>query len=417
MLTERTNPTADENELEDSLDSQTVALRWIAGLLIAGAAWLLAPILVPFVVALSLAIAVSPLADRLERIGLGRTASSLACLGLVAGVLIATACLLAYQAGSILQKSDRYLDRLSRMLATTTSAVGGERLLTSLGAIKSESPQAAARTAQGENTAPSESSEPGTAAADNQKTPADPVAFWAGFLRNNLRLLSGWLISGLGGLVGFIGSMVIVLSFLFYLMDTRAELVNRMLRVLFSLGMRPRRDCLGRVQSEITTFAGFVSMVSICGAFITGTTAWLLGVPQPFLWGLVFGLLEFVPYFGPMVGGTLLTLVAMTTGSGSWWQPLVMGGVILGWLTLEGYVITPMIYGRAVRFDPVTVLVAILFFGWLWGPLGMVTALPVMVLLRELVVMSPETPALDALMEPSPTHTPAPAVAASGNSH
>ncbi len=408
MLTERTNSTADECELEESLDSQTLILRWIAGLLIAGAAWLLAPILVPFVVALSLTIALSPLADRLERLGLGRMISSLACLGLVAGVLIATACLLAYQAGSILQQSDRYLDRLSRMLSTTTSAVGGERLLTSLGAIKSESQQATSRTARSGNTAPSDSSEAGTGADDNGKTPADPVAFWARFLRSNLRLLSGWLISGLGGLVGLVGSAIIVLSFLFYMLSTRAELVGRLMRVLFSLGMRPRRDNVHRIRSDISTFSVFVSMVSICGALVTGTTAWLLGVPQPFLWGVVFGLLEFVPYFGPMVGGTLLTLVAMTTGSGSWWQPLVMLGVILTWLTLEGYVIAPMIYGRAVRFDPVTVLVAILFFGFLWGPLGMVTALPVMVILRELVVMAPETPALDALMEPAQ---------ASGNSH
>ena len=142
---ERTTTAGEEKELEDSLDSQTLTLRWIAGLLIAGAAWLLAPILVPFVVALSLAIALSPLADRLERLGLGRTVSSLACLGLVAGVLVATACLLAYQAGSILQQSDRYLDRLSRVLASTTSAVGGERLLTSLGAIKSESERRSSR--------------------------------------------------------------------------------------------------------------------------------------------------------------------------------------------------------------------------------------------------------------------------------
>jgi predicted PurR-regulated permease PerM len=409
--------TAEENEIEESLDSQTVTLRWIAGLLIAGAAWLLAPILVPFFVALSLTIAFSPLADRLERFGTGRTLSSVACLGLVAGILVATACLLAYQAGSILQQSDRYLDRLSQTLAATTNAVGGERLLTSLGAIKAESPQAASTRGRVATTAPSDSGPPETGADDSSKTPTDPEAFWARFLRSNLRLLSGWLISGLGGLVGLVGSAVIALSFLFYMMSTRAELVSRLLRVLFSLGMRPRREGLQRIRSDISTFAAFVSMVSICGALVTGTTAWLLGIQQPFLWGLVFGLLEFVPYFGPMVGGTLLTLVAMTTGSGSWWQPLVMLAVVLTWLTLEGYVIAPMIYGRAVRFDPVTVLVAILFFGWLWGPLGMVTALPVMVLLRELVVMAPETPALDALMEPAPTHgaVPAPA-AASGNS-
>ena len=147
-----------------------------------------------------------------------------------------------------------------------------------------------------------------------------------------------------------------------------------MIRVLYSLGMRPRRDSLERVQSTISVFGGFVVMVSICGSVVTGTAAWLIGVPQPYLWGAIFGLLEFVPYFGPMVGGTLLTLVALTDGGRRLVATATMLGVILAWLTLEGYVIAPMVYGRAVRFDPVMVLVSILFFGWLWGPLGMVTA-------------------------------------------
>ena len=96
-----------------------------------GAAWMLAPILVPFVLALALAIALSPPVKRIERMGLGRTGSSLVCLVLVTGTLMLTAALLAYQAGSILQQSDRYIERLSRLHAT--KAVGGERLLISLG--------------------------------------------------------------------------------------------------------------------------------------------------------------------------------------------------------------------------------------------------------------------------------------------
>src|SRR5271165_923264 len=253
----------------------------------------------------------------------------------------------------------------------------------------------------GETDAPAATGD-GTDQRGGMSKPArlDPVAFWKQFLRSNLRLLGGWLVTGIGGIVGLIGSAVICLSFVFYLLQTRSEWINRLLRVLYFLGLRPRRDNLERVQSTITVFGGFVVMVSICGAAVIGTTAWLIGLPQPYLWGVIFGLLEFVPYFGPMVGGTLLTLVALTTGEGSWWQAVTMLMVIFAWLTLEGYVIAPMVYGRAVRFDPVMVLVAILFFGWLWGPLGMVTALPVMVMLRELASMSPETPALDALMEP-----------------
>ncbi|MGZ3318175.1 MAG: AI-2E family transporter [Isosphaeraceae bacterium] len=408
MSSHSVTSSADENGVEETLDAHTTILRWIAGLLTAGAAWMLAPILVPFVLALALAIALSPLARRIERMGVGRTGSSLVCLVLVTGTLMFTAGLLAYQAGTILQQSDRYLDRLSRLLATATKSVGGERLLISLGAIRAseESPGPHGANPDGETDAATATSD-GADQRGGMSKPArlDPVAFLKQILRSNLRLLGGWLVTGIGGIVGLIGSAVICLSFVFYLLQTRSEWINRLLRVLYFLGLRPRRDNLERIQSTITVFGGFVVMVSICGADVIGTTAWLIGLPQPYLWGVIFGLLEFVPYFGPMVGGTLLTLVALTTGEGSWWQAVTMLMVILAWLTLEGYVIAPMVYGRAVRFDPVMVLAAILFFGWLWGPLGMVTALPVMVMLRELAIMSPETPALDALMEPHQSAT------------
>ena len=143
MSNHRLSTAGGEVEIEETLDSQTVALRWIAGLLIAGAAWLLAPILVPFILGLVLSIALSPLADRLERLGLGRTGSSLSCLVLVAAVLAATLGLLAFQAGSIVQQSDRYLDRLGKMLSAASNSVGGEHLLTSLGGISSETEGAA----------------------------------------------------------------------------------------------------------------------------------------------------------------------------------------------------------------------------------------------------------------------------------
>lgn len=366
---------------------------------------MLAPILVPLALALTLSIALSPLARRLEQVGLGRIGSSLVCVLLVTGALLVTGGLLVYQAGTMLKESDRYLHRLSRLLADTTVAVGGDRVLKSLGAIQpgAGNPPGPEGTVPGEASLDPTRSKPsaGVEQGGGTQSPGTPdyTAYWEQFLRGNLSIVGGWMARGLGGFVGLIGSTVICLSFVFYLLQTRSEWIDRILRVLYFLGLRPRRNSLERVQSAITAFGGFVVLVSISGATLIGTAAWLIGLPQPFLWGVIFGLLEFVPYFGPMVGGTLLTLVALTAGGG-WWQPLTMLAVILAWLTLEGYVIAPMVYGRAVQFDPVMVLIAILFFGWLWGPLGMVTALPMMVLMRELSAMAPETPALDALLEP-----------------
>ncbi|QEH35736.1 AI-2 transport protein TqsA [Aquisphaera giovannonii] len=399
--------TAGEKPVAETLDTQTTVLFWIAGMLLAGAAWLMSAILVPFVLGLVLAIALSPAARWLEKHGLGRTGSSLACLVLVIAVLAGTSGLLVYQAGTILQQSDKYYERLSRLMADATRAVGGERLLQSLKVIQEKEGQGqGAGEKGGERAGGSPTTAEGEAAGKaaeggggDDEGPPDRVEYWVRMIRNNMSSVGGWAMTGLGGFVGVLGSAIICLSFLFYLLESRDEWIGRILRILYFLGLRPRRESLERAQKGITTFGGFVTMVSLCGWLVIGTTAWLLGLPQPYLWGLIFGLLEFIPYFGPMVGGSLVTLVAIAAGTG-WWQPLTMLGVILVWLTLEGYVISPLVYGRAVHFDPVMVLVAILFFGWLWGPLGMITALPMMVILRELVNMTPESPALDALLEP-----------------
>jgi predicted PurR-regulated permease PerM len=90
--------------------------------------------------------------------------------------------------------------------------------------------------------------------------------------------------------------------------------------------------------------------------------------------------------------------VAATLGHG-WWQPLAVLAFFAALHTVEGYVVTPMLYGRAVHIDPVTVLFGVLFFGYLWGPLGLAAAMPMLIILRGLVAITPGTPALDALTD------------------
>jgi predicted PurR-regulated permease PerM len=379
--------TATGPEIEESLDLQTTLLCWIAALLVAGAAWLMASILVPIVLALMLSAVLTPLAQRLERLGMGRVGSALACLLLATGIVVGTGSLIAYQAGGIIQHADQHIDRIGQLMARVSGTLGGDRLLSSMGTVHEADGEAG------------EVSQDRKAARGTEAAAADPPEYWRQTLRDGLRAAGGWLVRGIGGFVGVLGSGIICLSFVFYFLETRSEWIDRIVRMLRSLGLKPRREGIERVRRAITVYGGTVAMISVLGVIVTGTTAWLLGIPQPFLWGLIFGLLEFIPYFGPLIGGTMMTLVAATSGDGDFWHAAVMLGVILAWMTLEGYVITPMVYGRAVRFDPVTVLVAVLFFGWLWGPVGMVTALPMMVMIRELVGMTPETPALDVLME------------------
>lgn len=382
---------APEAEWTEEMDAQRVALHVIAAFLIVGAAYLLAGLVVPLVLAIVLAIALSPVAERLERLGLGRTWASLACLGIVLVVLTIAAGLFVYQASRLVRDSDDYLKQFSGLLARISDQTGGSQLIRTVEGAKAR------------GTDPSDSNEAGASTQDqgrdkDQDKDKDSAATdWDELVRQNAQAMLRWLTMGLGGLFGFLGGLVVFLAYLFYLLNTRTSWVDRLRRAAGQVGLRPKRHHLERVRHEIVTFVGYLSLVSLCYAVVVSVVLSLIGVPEAILWGLLAGLLEVVPFFGPIISSILPTLVALSLGT--WWQPLATAGFFLGLHTVEGYVVTPMVYGKAVKIDPVSVLFGVLFFGWIWGPLGLATAMPMLILLRGLVSITPDTPALDALAD------------------
>ncbi len=378
-------------------DAHSRTLGLIASLLLLGTAWMLSSILVPFVLALILAVAMSPVVSWMERRGWPTTVGSLLCMLFVASLIVGTLGLMVYQAGSILQDSDKYVDRVGSLLAQVSRKTGGDQVMESLGFISQKSRNASEREngdrTQANSDKPDQKEESAERASEAART--SPSGYWTSFVRRNLQTVLGWVTSGIGGLAGFAAELVVFLAFLFYMLQTRTEWVERLTLATSRLGMKPRLKQLHRSQHEIVIFVGFVTLVACCYAIVTSVAFWLIGLPQPLLWGLLTGLLEFIPFFGPTIAGTLISLVALALGS--MWQPLAVIGLFLCLHLVEGYIITPMVYGQAVRIDPVTTLVGILLFGWIWGPLGSMLAMPSMILLRGIVVISPDTPALDAI--------------------
>ena len=382
-------PTASPSteSVRTELTAQTIGVRVVAGLLIVGAMYLLASIMVPFVIALVLAIALSPVASRLERAGLPRALASLICVLLVVAVLAATVGLILYQSGTMLQTSDKALERVSQLLDEASRATGADRMIESLGLAGPE-----------EGPGASPASGPGTAPDREDPPPRRPPRSGTISSATASRSLGRWIVTGLGGVLGFLGGVVIFLAFLYYMLANRSEWIERITRASDALGLQPRSGELGQIQSEIVTYISYLAMVSLVYMVVISLAAWAIGLPQPLLWGVLTALLEVIPYFGPLIAGALPTVVSLTTGAGMW-QPLTVIGLFAALQTFEGYVITPLLYGKAVNIDPVTVLLGVLFFGLLWGPLGLAVAMPMMILLRGLLVITPDTPALDALAD------------------
>jgi predicted PurR-regulated permease PerM len=110
-------------------------------------------------------------------------------------------------------------------------------------------------------------------------------------------------------------------------------------------------------------------------AVATAVALWWLGVGQAGVWGLVAGLFNSVPYFGPLIVTALLSAVAFVQ-FGDLTMPLVVGGVTLLITTVEGWVLTPLLTGRVSQINTIAVFVGLIFWSWLWGVPGLLLAVP-----------------------------------------
>ena len=123
-------------------------------------------------------------------------------------------------------------------------------------------------------------------------------------------------------------------------------------------------------------------IVVILGVLI-GSGLWLIGVPYPFFWGFLAGFLEIIPYVGTTIGG-LLPLTYMLMVSDSLWQPLA----VLVWYIivqqLEGNLISPNVMGSSIKVNPLFIIMGLFLGGFIWGVSGMILALPILAISKEI---------------------------------
>jgi len=394
------NVIAETGDVTEAIEGQSATLRVITVLLLLGASWVLATILVPFMIALMAAIALSPLADRMERRGFPRGLAALTCtLGIAALITLAVG-LILFQAGSMVQESDKYLHGFGTKIDELVHKTHSDRAAATLGVLgqkqgSGRSPQKAAvhREPAGRTGDDPEY----TTNGDGSGATGGAVAKGEGeqFLRRGMGVAGGWLITGFGGLLGLLAASVLFLAYLFYMLEGRGKWVESLSAAGRRIGLRPAPGKLEKVREQVVMYFGCLSLIALGYAVVVSVLLWLLKVPQPILWGFLAGIMEVVPYFGPLIAGILPTVVSLSLGS--WWQPIAVIGMFLTLHLVEGYVIEPKLYGKVVRLDPVTILFGAIFFGAMWGPGGLAIATPMMIVLRGLIMITPDIPALDAL--------------------
>jgi predicted PurR-regulated permease PerM len=177
-------------------------------------------------------------------------------------------------------------------------------------------------------------------------------------------------------------SMVTVLAFAFLLLAAGPAALARM---VCGRDTRCRaiqtREIIDAVRRQVGRYYGTLLLINLCFAAVTAGVLWLLGMPNPALWGVLAGLLNFVPYLGPALAVTIFLVVGLVAFDGIA-HTLIVAAIYVALATLEGHVIEPIFLGRRLNMSPVAVLLALWVGGWLWGVAGVVLALPTLLALQ-----------------------------------
>jgi predicted PurR-regulated permease PerM len=199
------------------------------------------------------------------------------------------------------------------------------------------------------------------------------------------REMTGSLVQrSVGAIFSFAGHVVVIFFLIYFLLASGHHVRNRLVEIAGPDS--ERREVTSTIIDDINAQIQRYLLVLLVTAAIVGAASWLvlagIGVQHALMWGALAGAFNSIPYFGPMIVAGGLFAVGLVQGGGVS-QALQMSGVAIVITSLEGWLLTPLLMGKAERMSAIAVFLGLLLWTWLWGPWGTVLAVPMLVVIKS----------------------------------
>jgi predicted PurR-regulated permease PerM len=318
------------------------------------------PILIPIVLGVMTSYALSPLVNVMEKWHIHRAiGAAVLLIGIVAGM------------GSLVYSLG---DETAEIIETLPDSV--QKMKQALSASKGKGAQAVEKVQRAatelENAAIESSTVAGVAPRGVTKVQIEKP-------RVDIR---DYLWSGPVGLVTFAGQLFTVLFLAYFLMTAGDAFRRKLIKISPTLSEKKVTvEVLNGITHQIQRYL----LVQVFTSVVVGVASWLaflaLGLEHAAIWGIAAGVLNSVPYFGPIVVSTGIALVALVQ-FGTLGMALWVASVAMVITSLEGFLLTPWLIGRAGSMNTVVVFTSVILGGWLWGPWGLLLAVPVVMTIK-----------------------------------
>jgi predicted PurR-regulated permease PerM len=196
---------------------------------------------------------------------------------------------------------------------------------------------------------------------------------------------------------------IVVVLALFILLD-RDHLSDKLVR-LFGADVHATSSAVGDAAVRIARVLSLQLLTNLGFAVLVAGGLFALGMPNALLWGLLAGAFRFVPYVGTILGALLPTLIAIAVMPG-WLQPLLVLAVIVALDIVVGQLVEPLVFGESTGVTPLALILSAIFWGMLWGPIGLLLSTPLTICLLVLGTHVPQLQFLRVLLGDEPALQP-----------
>ena len=322
------------------------------------------PVLIPVVIGVLLAYALEPFVTTLARAKVPRSVGAGIVLLLFVGILGGGVYGLSGQALQIVRQVPEASQRLRERFRAQERTPGALGEVQKAATELQKTAEAASQTSEGRR-------EQGPGAVQKVQVvepafDARSTLYWGGM---NLLTAAG---------------QFAVILFLVYFFLVTGDLYKRKIVKIAGPALWQKKltvQILDEINSQISSFIRVQLFTSLVVAVATAAVLWYFGVNQYIIWGLLAGIFNSIPYLGPIAVSAGLAVVAFMQFDDIG-RSIVVAGAAFVITSLEGFLLTPALMGRAARMNPVAIFVGLLFWGWIWGVWGAVLAVPMLMMIK-----------------------------------
>ncbi len=208
-----------------------------------------------------------------------------------------------------------------------------------------------------------------------------------------------------GPLIGPVSTAAVVIVFVIFMLLQREDLRDRLVRLLGAGQMPTTVAALDDAAQRVSRYLLMQTLINTIQGTVVALGLYLIGVPDALLWGALTILLRFIPYLGPLLAavGPIALSLAFFPG---WNEPLMVIGLILTLELISNNVLEPRLYGSSVGVSSFALIVAAVFWTWLWGTAGLFLATPLTVCLAVMGKYIPQLEFVNVMLGDQPVLEP-----------